>query len=99
MSDFEREISRIKEQLTLFQDAYRNLVERAEAWKRIALHKDTIEDRQRVGYEPPERLVWLIRCEKAIQSMADQICSPKTTAEEMVASILGEPLPKGRACR
>ena len=43
-----------------------------------------------------QRLRWLLRCEKAIRSMADQICSPKTTPEEFVAQQLGEPLPRGK---
>ena len=46
-----------------------------------------------------QRILWLLKCEKAMQSMADQICSPKTTAEDMVADILGEPRKKARAAR
>lgn len=47
-----------------------------------------------------QRIRWLLRCEKALQSMAEQIVSPKTTAEDMVADILQDvPKRKGRASR
>ena len=41
----------------------------------------------------------LRRYEQAMQSMAEQFISPKTTAEEMVADILKEPRGAKRACR
>ena len=52
------------------------------------------------GMEPNEnghlhalgtRIRWLVRCEKAIESMAAQFIHPKTTAEEMVDQILRAP--------
>jgi hypothetical protein len=46
-----------------------------------------------------QRIRWLLRCEAAIKSMADQICSPKTTPEQFVADCLGEKAPGRRASR
>jgi len=37
-----------------------------------------------------QRIRWLLRCEKAVKSMAAQICSPATTPEQMADDILGE---------
>lgn len=39
------------------------------------------------------------RYRAALQSQADQICSPKTTVEQLVAMILGEKIPGKRASR
>lgn len=56
--------------------------------------------RQIVEAHNSNRLTWLLRCEAAIKSLASQIVSPDTTAEDMVNDILGDkPRRKGRATR
>lgn len=46
-----------------------------------------------------QRIRWLLRCEKSIEAMCGQICSPKITPQQMVADVLGEPAPGRRASR
>lgn len=87
-----------KEEIAILREQLNAAAERAEALE---------EDRHRQGHEgrhervglPLERLGWLLRCEKALRAMAEQIISPKTTAEDMVSDILQDAPKEKRACR